>query len=150
MKSGSRCRRVSDTCVARENQSPIQAFNVEVLFEGPTAFLGKLHAHVSELQPGAGYAPHADAHDVAIVVLSGRIETKRRRLKAPSVVYFAAGEPHGMKNSAAEPARHLVFEFHAPQLLVDRPGASEPCTNVSRIAPVDERPRIGGTPPLTP
>jgi glycosyltransferase involved in cell wall biosynthesis/mannose-6-phosphate isomerase-like protein (cupin superfamily) len=104
------------------SQPPRQAFNVEMLFEGPTAFLGNLHAHVSELQPGAGYAPHADAHDVAIVVLSGQIETQRRRLKARSVVYFAAGEQHGMKNSAAEPARYLVFEFHAPRLLVDRGG----------------------------
>jgi glycosyltransferase involved in cell wall biosynthesis/mannose-6-phosphate isomerase-like protein (cupin superfamily) len=106
------------------DHSSSQAFNVEGLLEGPTAFLGNLHAHVSELQPGAGYAPHADAHDVAIVVLSGRIETKRRRLQAPSVVYFAAGEQHGMKNSAAEPARYLVLEFHAPQLLGDHGGSA--------------------------
>jgi hypothetical protein len=28
------------------------------------------------------------------------------------VIYFAAGEKHGMRNVGSEPARYLVFEFH--------------------------------------
>ena len=84
------------------------------LFQGPTAYLGKLHAHLTVLQPSAGYEPHVDAHDVAIVVLSGTVETLGRRVDPLGVIYCAAGEPHGIRNLGAEPARYLVFEFHAP------------------------------------
>jgi hypothetical protein len=45
------------------------------VFEGPTGCLGKLHAHLTVLAPGAGYEPHRDAYDVAIVTLSGTVET---------------------------------------------------------------------------
>ena len=41
------------------------------LLEGETACLRRLHSHLTTLQPGAGYDPHVDAHDVAIVVLEG-------------------------------------------------------------------------------
>ena len=100
------------------------SFSTKVLFEGATAFLGKLHAHSSELRPGGGYSSHVDAHDVAIVVLSGEVETNSRRLGPHSVVYFAAGEPHDMKNASTEIARYLVFEFHAPRLLPGGPRSS--------------------------
>ncbi|MGH8246009.1 MAG: cupin domain-containing protein, partial [Gammaproteobacteria bacterium] len=84
------------------------------IFEGSTSCLGKLHAHLTVLQPGAGYEPHVDAYDVAIVVLSGTVETIGQVVDPLSVIYYAAGETHGMRNVAAEPARYLVFEFHAP------------------------------------
>lgn len=84
------------------------------LLEGPTTCLGKLHAHLTVLQPGAGYAAHADAYDVAIVMLSGKVETLGETVGPLSVIYYAAGELHGMKNVGAEPARYVVFEFHAP------------------------------------
>ena len=84
------------------------------LFQGPTAYLGKLHAHLTVLQPSAGYEPHVDAYDVAIVVLSGTVETLGRRVDPLGVIYCAAGEPHGIRNFGADPARYLVFEFHAP------------------------------------
>ena len=32
------------------------------------SYLQKLHAHITELDPGAGYPSHADDHDVAIIV----------------------------------------------------------------------------------
>ncbi|HET6621470.1 MAG TPA: phytanoyl-CoA dioxygenase family protein [Dongiaceae bacterium] len=82
------------------------------LFEQATHTLNKLHAHLTTLQPGAGYAPHADAYDVAIVLLSGEIETIGKRLHPPGVIYYAAGELHGMKNTGTTPATYLVFEFH--------------------------------------
>jgi hypothetical protein len=84
------------------------------LFEGPTAYLGKLHAHVTTLQPGAGYAPHVDAYDVAILTLAGTVETLGERVGPQSVIYYGAGELHGMRNVGPEVARYLVFEFHAP------------------------------------
>jgi quercetin dioxygenase-like cupin family protein len=83
-----------------------------VLFEGPTSFLGKLHAHVTELQPGGGYGAHADKYDVAIIVFSGTVETLGKTLGPGGSVYYAAGELHGMRNVGKEAAKYLVFEFH--------------------------------------
>jgi uncharacterized cupin superfamily protein len=90
-------------------------FKTTLLFEHPTAFLSKLHAHATDLQPGAGYEPHADEYDVAIVVLAGKVETLGRIVEPFGVVYYAAGELHGMRNVGDGPARYLVFEFHAPK-----------------------------------
>ena len=84
------------------------------IFEGPTAWLGRLHSHLTVMQPGGGYDEHVDAYDVAIVVLSGQVETLGQVVEPLSVIYYAAGEPHGMRNVGTEPARYLVFEFHAP------------------------------------
>lgn len=90
-------------------------FRSSLLAEGPTNFLGKLHVHYSEVDPGAGYEPHRDDYDVAIVVLSGTIETLGQEVEPFGVVYYAANELHGLRGKGAEPARYLVFEFHASQ-----------------------------------
>jgi mannose-6-phosphate isomerase-like protein (cupin superfamily) len=82
------------------------------LFEGPTNFLRKLHVHFSEVAPGGGYEPHSDAYDVAILVLSGTIETLGQKVGAFGTVFYAAGAPHGLRSVGVEPARYLVFEFH--------------------------------------
>ena len=50
-------------------------FHTHLVFERPTRCLRKLHCHTSTLTPGAGYDPHSDAYDVAIIVLEGEIET---------------------------------------------------------------------------
>jgi mannose-6-phosphate isomerase-like protein (cupin superfamily) len=86
-----------------------------LLFEGPTDYLDKLHAHLTVLQPGAGYEPHRDEHDVAIATLEGSVETLGRRVGPGSVVFYGAGERHGMRNVAQAPARYLVFELHRPR-----------------------------------
>ena len=86
-----------------------------ILFESQTAYLGKLHAHVTDLQPGVGYAPHKDRHDVAILVFSGQVETLGQRVGPGGSIYYAAGEPHGLRNIGDTPARYLVFEFHGPR-----------------------------------
>jgi uncharacterized cupin superfamily protein len=86
--------------------------SVRVLFEAPTAYLGKLQAHVTDLQPGGGYAPHADKHDVGILVFSGTVETVGQTVGPGGSIFYAAGEPHGMRNVGDGPARYLVFEFH--------------------------------------
>ena len=89
-----------------------EGFRPQLLFEGATAWLRKLHGHVSTLSPGAGYEPHIDSYDVTMIVLEGEIETLGQRVPAPAVVFYAAGEPHGIRNPGASPARYLVFEFH--------------------------------------
>jgi hypothetical protein len=49
---------------------------------------------------------------VAIVVMSGTVQSLGRIVGSPGVIYYAAGEPHGMTNIGDAPARYLVFEFH--------------------------------------
>lgn len=87
-------------------------FVTERVFEGPTQYLRKLHGHVSTLSPGAGYPPHVDAYDVAILLLHGTVKTLGQRVDAPGVIFYSAGEPHGIKNIGDAWASYLVFEFH--------------------------------------
>jgi mannose-6-phosphate isomerase-like protein (cupin superfamily) len=115
------------TGLPRETESPLEttisrtknirqigdaSLTTQLAFEGPTHYLTKLHVHLTELQSGAGYVKHADAHDVAIVVLSGSVETLGRRFGRRGVIYFPAREMHDMKNPGSATARYLVFEFH--------------------------------------
>ena len=87
-------------------------FSPSLCFEGATRYLNKLQVHLSTIIPGGGYAAHHDDHDVVIIVLEGEVETLGRRVKPHGVIYYAAGEPHGMRNSGTVPARYLVGEFH--------------------------------------
>ena len=91
-----------------------EGFTTALMFEGPTQHLGKLHSHVSTLQPGAGYAPHDDVYDVAMVLLSGVVETVGYTVEAPGAIFYAAHHPHGIKNPGTTPAQYIVFEFHGP------------------------------------
>ena len=86
-----------------------------LIFQQATQLLGKLHAHLTTLQPGAGYEPHADPYDVAIVLLSGEVETIGERVRPIGLIYYSAGELHGMRNVGTTPATYLVFEFHGPR-----------------------------------
>jgi uncharacterized cupin superfamily protein len=97
--------------------SLLQPMSMPVLFEAPTAYLDKLHAHVTDLQVGAGYSAHIDEHDVAIVVFTGTVETLGKTLGPGGVIFYAAGEPHGMRNVGDARARYLVFEFHQSRLI---------------------------------
>jgi hypothetical protein len=85
---------------------------VRFIFEGPTSFLNRLHAHFTVLQPGAGYPSHSDEHEVAILLFAGRIKTNGVIHEAPASIYFPAGVPHDMGNVGEQQARYLVFEFH--------------------------------------
>ena len=87
---------------------------LKLLFQQATDQLPKLHAHLTTLQPGAGYAAHADPYDVAIILLSGEVETVGERVAPVGVIYYAAGALHGMRNIGTVPATYLVFEFHTP------------------------------------
>jgi mannose-6-phosphate isomerase-like protein (cupin superfamily) len=81
-------------------------------FKGSTAHLLRLEAHLSAQAPGGGVTPHVDAYDAALVLLDGCLETVGQRVDAPAVVFYAAGEPHGIRNPGLQPASYLVFEFH--------------------------------------
>ena len=127
-----------DATPHRHDRGMVQA----VLFEGPTECLGKLHAHLTVLQPGAGYDAHADGYDVAILLLKGEIETVGTKVKPLGLVFYSAGELHGMQNVGSEPAVYLVFEFHSPgyvtQVRTGAPGgtaAPSPQEAQARAAP---------------
>jgi mannose-6-phosphate isomerase-like protein (cupin superfamily) len=97
-------------------------FESRLLFEGPTGCVGKLHAHLSFLAPGAGYDPHVDAHDGVVVLFAGNIESLGHRIRPHGILHFAAGEPHGIRNPGSHPARYLVFEFHGRTPLLRKLG----------------------------
>ena len=91
---------------------PTRGYETASLFESGTAQLGKLQAHVGRMLPGAGYDPHRDGYDVAIIVFDGAVETLGQRVGPRSVIFYPADLPHGMKNAGDEPTHYLVFEFH--------------------------------------
>ena len=86
-------------------------FAPRTLLDNPTGWLNRLHCHVTRLKPGAGYDPHVDNYDVAIVMLAGKVETIGRVLEPCDVVFYGAGELHGLSNVSHETAKYLVFEF---------------------------------------
>lgn len=90
------------------------SYAVKRLMQGPTNFLGRLHMHLSVMEPGGGYKPHRDRHDVAIILMSGRLEADGKGVEPFDMLYHAAGERHGLRNAADAPARYLVFEFERP------------------------------------
>lgn len=90
-----------------------KAFRTQLVYQGMTDCLARLHAHTTVLQPGGGYPAHIDAHDVAIVVMKGEVETLGTRSGPGSVLYFAGGQSHDMHNPGSVPAEYLVFEFHS-------------------------------------
>jgi hypothetical protein len=89
-----------------------EKFSLTKIFEGRTAYLNKLECHFSQMPPGQGYDEHIDPYDVAILVLEGEVETLHKRIVPHGVIFYAAGEPHGMQNPGQITARYLVFEFH--------------------------------------
>lgn len=87
-------------------------FTARRLFENPTTWLYRLQCHTSTLTPGAGYPVHCDAYDIVIIVLEGELETLDERIGPHGVIFYRAGEPHGMFNPGNETAKYVVFEFH--------------------------------------
>jgi mannose-6-phosphate isomerase-like protein (cupin superfamily) len=98
-----------------KNLQGMEGFSTHRVFEGPTAFLRKLECHVSTLSPKAGYEPHVDSHDTSIFVLEGEVETSGERVGPHGVIFYAAGEPHGLRNPGDRTAKYVVFEFHPRQ-----------------------------------
>lgn len=100
---------LDESSMESSQQPPFQSREI---FRFPTRHLRELQCHVSLLQPGASYQAHRDNYDVAILLLKGSIETLGNKLEQFGVIYYSAGEAHGMKNIGSTPAYYLVFEFH--------------------------------------
>ena len=101
-----------------EPESNGRGFVTRKVFSSPTRWLRSLNSHMSRVEPGAGYAPHVDPYDVAILVKSGRVRTLGREVGPGTLVWCSAGDMHGMRNVGVEPATYLVFEFHGAPLTV--------------------------------
>ena len=95
-----------------EDPGRSKGFRSMRLFAGPTIYLKKLHCHMSKLKPGSGYDEHVDSYDVVIIVLEGEVETLDKRVGPHNIIYYAAGDPHGMYNPGDAVAKYVVFEFH--------------------------------------
>jgi quercetin dioxygenase-like cupin family protein len=87
-------------------------FAARTVFEGATRDLALLHCHYSAVAPGGGYEPHVDEHDVALVLMSGTIETIGARVTDHGVIFIPAGIEHGLHNPGSTTASYLVFELH--------------------------------------
>jgi len=98
-----------------EDSDVEEGFRTRLVFQGPTTYLRKLHCHTSILTPGSGYDSHIDTYDVAIIVMEGEVETLGDRAGPYSVIFYPAGESHGMYNPRDEVAKYIVFEFHCKQ-----------------------------------
>lgn len=121
-----------------------EGFQAAVFFKGPTSFLRKLESHLSVLKPGAGYDPHADNHDVIILVLEGEVETLGQSVTPYGAIFYRAGEPHGMKNTGDVTARYLVFEFHGNEIPMMEKWPLKMMVRVARkLIPGRIRKRIG-------
>lgn len=94
------------------DQEIVDGFRSHRIFTGHTAYLSKLECHFSALTSKSGYDPHVDNYDVVIIVLEGQVETLGQRVSPCDVIFYAAGEPHGMHNPGEAVAKYLVFEFH--------------------------------------
>jgi len=64
------------------------------------------------LKPGTGYEPHSDYYDVMLILLDGKIRTLKKALESNSVIFYQAGESHGIKNIGSKIAQYIIFEFH--------------------------------------
>jgi mannose-6-phosphate isomerase-like protein (cupin superfamily)/quercetin dioxygenase-like cupin family protein len=120
-------------CAWLKSDASSGAVSMRNLFEGPSAFLGKLHGHVTRIEPGGGYAAHRDAHDVSIFLIEGTIAVLGNTIAAPAVVFFPAGELHDMKAVGPEPANYMVWEFHRT---VGRPVPRDARVDVRQGEPV--------------
>lgn len=94
------------------NNKPRGPISMKGLFEGPTAFLAKLHAHITRVEPGAGYEAHRDTHDVAIFLLEGEVGIMGKRVAAPAVTFLPGGCLHDMRATGSSTAKYLVWELH--------------------------------------
>ena len=93
-------------------EKPGKPYSTNRLFEEQTATLKMLQCHTTVMPPGVSYPAHIDAHDVAILILEGEVETMGSKAGPNTVIFYPGGHMHDMHNPNEVTARYLVFEFH--------------------------------------
>jgi len=86
------------------------------VFDGPTRTLGNLECHVTTVNPGeAPHAAHRHPDEELLFVKEGTIEVTINGKAQPagpgSVVFFASGDLHGIRNTGTVPATYYVLRI---------------------------------------
>ena len=86
------------------------------VFDGPTATLGNLECHVTTVNPGeAPHAAHRHPDEELLVVKEGTLEVTVNGVVAQAgpgaVVFFAANDLHGLRNTGSVPATYYVLRL---------------------------------------
>lgn len=83
-----------------------------------TDMLDKLECHATTLKPGLSpHPPHSHPEEELYVIKEGTVEVfvngERKRLGPGSLVFAAAGQPHGISNIGQAPATYHVIKWLA-------------------------------------
>jgi len=86
------------------------------VLDGPTRTLANLECHVTTVNPGeAPHAAHRHPDEEMLFVKEGTIEVTINGVAQPagpgSVVFFASGDLHGIRNTGTVPATYYVLRF---------------------------------------
>ncbi|WP_442888279.1 cupin domain-containing protein [Congregicoccus parvus] len=100
---------------------------VRPILDTATRTLDRLEAHVSTVEAGrASHAAHRHADEELVFVQHGTLEVTigdtTHTAQAGSLVFFASGELHGMRNIGEGPATYLVVRWTSPGCAGPRPG----------------------------
>jgi quercetin dioxygenase-like cupin family protein len=84
------------------------------IVDSPTATFVNLESHVTTLDEGkASHAPHRHDDEEIVIVKDGTlvvtIEGKSQRAGAGSMLFFASGELHGLRNAGSGRAAYYVI-----------------------------------------
>ncbi|HTT57676.1 MAG TPA: cupin domain-containing protein [Opitutaceae bacterium] len=86
------------------------------VFDGPTRTLGNLECHVTTVNPGESpHAAHRHPDEELLFVKEGTIEVTIngavQQAGPGSIVFFASGDLHGIRNTGAVPATYYVLRI---------------------------------------
>jgi quercetin dioxygenase-like cupin family protein len=100
---------------------------VRPILDTATRTLDRLEAHVSTVEAGrASHAAHRHADEELVFVQQGTLEITigdtTHTAQAGSLVFFASGDLHGMRNIGDGPATYLVVRWTSPGCAGPRPG----------------------------
>ncbi len=89
------------------------------LFDGATATLDQLHAHITTLKPGATSGePRRHLQEEVIIVKEGQVEAtfdgKTQTAGPGSVFFFAANAVTRLRNAGDTPATYIVLYYRTP------------------------------------
>lgn len=86
--------------------------------DAPTAMLAQLRCHATTVNAGqAAHAPHEHPDEELIIVKEGEISMlvngENKLVSAGAIVFLAAGQMHGIRNTSQAPATYYVVRWRA-------------------------------------
>jgi len=124
---------------------PTQTGERRELFNSPTATFANLECHATTVNPGeAPHAPHRHADEEILVMKQGTIQVEingvTRAAGPDSVVFFASGERHGVRNAGSKPATYYVIRLVTAATPEKRtPAGFYPGPNGFKLSPAPDR-----------